>query len=206
MQKLVLFLFLSVFCVARDNPFQPIEDIQQFTHAKAEENKFKSANFKFPDSARIFKKIEVSYQNIDGSVEKKVINIDKSIDWHDSFVLGIKTNEVKPNNISVIKQTKQTEKYSFKGFISFEIDGKSLKIITRDRLIRDFLVTKPYKVVLDFRRNTNFLTKTFKTNSVPFIKIVLGNHDNYYRAAIELDGQYIYKLKKEKGDFIITLR
>ncbi|MDX1809340.1 MAG: AMIN domain-containing protein [Sulfurospirillaceae bacterium] len=209
MKKLALFLFLSIVCIARDNPFQPIENIQEATSTKVKEDNFKNASFKLPDSARILKNIEVSYQNIDGSIEKKSIKIDKKIDWHNSFELGIKSNEMQitQQNITPAKEMPtKVSTYKFKNFVSFEVKGKSLKVITKDKLIRDFLVSKPYKVVLDFRRDTNFLTKTFKTNSIPFVSIVLGNHNDYYRVAIELDGQYDYKMKREKGDFIITLR
>jgi len=224
MQKLAFILCLSLACVARDNPFRSVENIDQATHQKSANASFKEATITLPDSARIMKNIAISYQNLDGSMATKSVKVDKSIDWHDTFKLGIvgmrpsyHTVVVPPDVNTEHNRTKVDNKptslvehsrhYDFKGFIHFKIIDKQLIVTTDDALIRDFLVSKPYKVVLDFRRDARFLTKTFKTDTTPFVSIVLGNHDRYYRIAITLDGQYDYVLdKKQKGAYRITLK
>jgi len=205
---LSVILFISIFCFGRDNPFVPASNITNFTQIKKKESNFKDVKVQLPNSARVLKSIQVVYQNLDGSVDKKVKIIDKKIDWHDEliFTKAIKLKEnITPEMMPRSTQEK-AKKYSFKGFIKFEVSKKSFKIITKDTKIRDFLVNKPYKIVVDFKRNANFLTKSFRVNTPPFVSFVLGNHDDYYRVAIRLDGQYQYMLKKEKGGYIITLK
>ncbi|WP_331774863.1 AMIN domain-containing protein [Sulfurospirillum sp. 1612] len=223
MRKLAFILCLSLACVARDNPFQAVENIDQATHQKSTNESFKEATMTLPDSARIMKSVAISYQNLDGSIATKTVTVDKSIDWHDTFKLGIAGNissyhevAAPPDAAPEHNMTKidkpapivaHSQHYKFKDFIQFKIMGKALIVMTKDKLIRNFLVSKPYKVVLDFRRDARFLTKTFKTDTTPFVSIVLGNHDRYYRVAITLDGQYGYTLNKEqKGEYRITLK
>jgi len=212
MKILQLILLLSLSCFSRDNPFVPVEDISKSTNIAPKITDFKEKDFSLPDSARILKKIEIYYQNLNGSISKQVVNIDKKIDWHDKFTITHKNSKIEtlPTTVKTKKEIKTKKDdikiFSYKGFISFKVAGKSIKIITKDSKIRDFLVDEPYKIVLDFRRDTSFLTKTFHINRPPFVSVVLGNHDKYYRVVIQLDGQYIYNLKREKGDYIITLK
>lgn len=214
MKILQLILLLSVVCFSRDNPFVPVEDISKSTSIVQKNGNFQEKDFSLPDSARILKKIEVYYQNLNGSISKQVVDINKKIDWHDKFIITYKNSKIKTLPTIVKPKTKEQtvvkkddmKLFSYKDFISFKVLGKSIKIITKDSKIRDFLVDKPYKIIVDFRRDTDFLTKTFHINRPPFVSVVLGNHNKYYRVAIWLDGQYVYSLKKEKGDYIITLK
>ncbi|MFK5882594.1 MAG: AMIN domain-containing protein [Sulfurospirillum sp.] len=217
MKILQLFLLLGVLCFARDNPFAPVENIAKFTQLPKQDKHFKKADFSLPDSARVLKKVDVYYQNLDGSISRRVVQIDKKIDWHDEFMLTYKKDlqnqkKAKRTTLLTAEKTQQNQSeneiksFKYKGFISFKVGKKRLEIFTKDRKIRDFMVDKPYKIVIDFKRDTNFLTKSFKVDMPPFVSIVLGNHDKYYRVAIELDGQYVYSLKKAKGDYIVTLK
>ena len=223
MRKLAFILCLALACVARDNPFRAVENIDQATHQKSGHERFKEVTISLPDSARIMKEVAISYQNLDGSVDTKSVTVDKNIDWHDTFKLGIVGAEpsyheiqspqdaAPEHNLTKVDKpaplVQRSQHYDFKDFIHFKIIGKQLIVTTDDVLIRDFLVSQPYKVVLDFRRDARFLTKTFKTGTIPFVSIVLGNHDRYYRVAITLDGQYDYVMdKKQKGEYRITLK
>ncbi len=217
MRIFTLFLLLGVLCFARDNPFAPVENITKFTQPAKQENHFKKVDFSLPDSARILKKIDVYYQNLDGSISRRVVKVDKKIDWHDDFRLVYKKElkeqeETDESTQSMTKKPQQNQSqndikiFKYKDFIAFKVGKKRMEIITKDSKIRDFMVDKPYKIVVDFKRDTNFLTKSFQVDMPPFVKIVLGNHNKYYRVAIELDGQYIYSIKKQKGDYIITLK
>jgi hypothetical protein len=210
---------LGVLCFARDNPFEPIENISKFTQVKKQDKYFDRVDFSLPDSARVLKKVVVYYQNLDGSVTSKTVRIDRKVDWHKKLVLMYKDNLINhivskptPARVEMSKKVesnlpeKGVKSFSYKGFISFEVSKNRLKILTKDKKIRDFMVDKPYKIVVDFRRDANFLTKTFKVKLPPFVSIVLGNHEKYYRAAIELDGQYLYDIKNIEGGYIITLR
>ena len=77
---------------ARDNPFETV--ITQ----KAEEHKpptmnqdpLSSVEFVLPSTARILKSVQVTYQNLDGSIENKTIQLDESIDWHYPLLIAQK--------------------------------------------------------------------------------------------------------------------
>jgi len=203
-----IILLISIFCFGRDNPFVSANNITKFTHINKKEATFSDVKIKLPSSARVLKSVAVVYQNLDGSVDKKVKIINKKIDWHDELIFTKTKQPIAKSKPIVMKRdtTEKAKTYNFKNFIRFEVSKTSFKIITKDIKIRDFLVSNPYKVVVDFKRDANFLTKSFILNTPPFVSVVLGNHDKYYRVAIKLDGQYVYTLKKEKGNFIITLK
>ncbi len=208
MRFFILLLVLGTFVFARENPFVSTNDITKSTQTNKKVIYFKNLQFKLPNSARVLKSIEVSYQNLNGSISKKIIMIDKKVDWHDELFFSKKMTSAINSDVMIEKKDIQEmgQIYKFKDFIKFEVKKDSLKIITKDVKIRDFLVSKPYKIVLDFKRDANFLTKTFNVDLPPFVSIVLGNHNKYYRVAIRLDGQYVYKLRKQKGNLVITLK
>jgi hypothetical protein len=59
---------------------------------------------------------------------------------------------------------------------------------------------------MDFKRVTDFRSKSKTLSNAPYKTIRLGNHDGYYRAVIELDGQYQYTIdKNEKGKITLSV-
>lgn len=208
--RIFILLLLGTLCFSRENPFAPVESISKFTQPAKQDRQFDRVYLSLPDSARVLKKLDVYYQNLDGSVSHRSVNIDKKIDWHNEFSFSYKNSatirSTRAKSLSIKSAGHNIKKYKYKDFISFQVGNKRMKIITKDSKIRDFIVDNPYKIVIDFRRDTNFLTKTFKVKMPPFVSIVLGNHDKYYRVVVTLDGQYLYDLKKSKGDYIITLK
>ena len=72
--------------------------------------------------------------------------------------------------------------------------------------MRDFLITDPYKVVIDFKKESTYPTKTLEFQKAPFASATLGTHDGFYRIAILLDGQYRYDLQAFNGGYIIKLK
>ncbi len=208
--RIFILLLLGTLCFSRENPFAPVENISKSTQPVRQDKQFDRAYLSLPDSARILKKLDVYYQNLDGSVSHRSVSIDKKIDWHNEFIFSYKNSGNIKNTRVKSLSPKSTghgiKRYKYKDFIAFQVGNKRMKIITKDSKIRDFMVDNPYKIVIDFRRDTNFLTKTFKVRMPPFVSIVLGNHDKYYRVVVTLDGQYLYNLKKDKGDYVITLK
>lgn len=212
---LVLFLVLE----ARENPFIPVDSaktIGKTTAIKDTRVSFSKQSIKLPSSARILKSMELHYQNLDGSIESKVVKIDKNVDWHDELVLQ-KAYPIPPIKVEKplkaiqkkeVKSQVQDIKESFNFLNTLQIDlvQKNIWLKTNDKKIRDFLVTKPYKIVLDFKKKISFTTKVFKTVTKSFKSITIGNHDNYYRVVIELDGHYRYSIAKNKQGFYIRLK
>jgi len=214
-QKKLIFilLILSVSLIARDNPFSSVKDLQGMGKAitiKDTRENFSEVKMILPSTARILKEVELHYQNLDGSIQSKTIKIDEKIDWHDELVLQ-KIKDTKKRYIEPIKveepMSEPNQKVlNFKDIISFAINDKKLHVTTDDVKIRDFLITNPYKIVLDFKRELAFTTKKFNLTTTKFKDITIGKHDGYYRVVILLDGQYKYTLQKINNGFIITLK
>ncbi len=89
---------------------------------------------------------------------------------------------------------------------TFFTSKKTLKVVTGDKIIRNFLLVKPHRIVLDFKRDTNLKSYTKNNKKGIFCKVRVGNHSGYYRAVIELDGQYRYKMQKTSDGYTFKLR
>ena len=203
-------LFISVFIAlleARENPFFPSDGEKDMIYTS---NKgvalptLKRATIELPSYARVLKKVTIEYKNLDGSIEKKSIELDSAVDWHLPIFIS-QSYTAYSNKNRTTKKLKYKKVATIK-YASFYISGKSLKVITKDKAIRNFLLVEPHRIVVDFKRDASLksLVKNIK-NSV-FTKIRVGNHDGYYRAVIELDGYYRYKMKKINNGYIFTLR
>jgi hypothetical protein len=197
---LTLFTVISLF--GRDNPFFPADpnEKQMISSNKVETLKpFSTQQISLPNSARAIKAIIIRYQNLDGSISNEQLDLNNAIDWHEPFVITQKQK----NTMPTLKNKKQQKSYGYK-FISFTPTDKSMKIVTKDKLIRSFMLSSPQRVVIDFSRDTSFKPKEFMINQAPYNKIRMGNHDKYYRIVIELDGQYRYKLQTSKEDHTVV--
>jgi len=212
-QLISILLILCVSLSARDNPFSSVKDSQGIGKAitiKDTRKNFSEVKTTLPSTVRILKELELHYQNLDGSIQSKKIKIDEKIDWHDELVLT-KVKDIKKGYIAPIKveepMSEPNQKViNFKDTISFAINDNKLHVTTDDIKIRDFLITNPYKIVLDFERELSFNTTKFDLSTKKFQNITIGKHDGYYRVVVELDGQYKYTLQKINNGFIITLK
>lgn len=198
-----VFLLLSISLIARENPFMELnssKSIGQSTLIKDTREYFSQITTKLPSTARILNTLTLNYQNLDGSIENKSIEVDKKIDWHDELILK------KVNNTNIQRSSKETPiKIDFKDIVSFSITDKEIYVKTNDTKLRDFLVENPYKIVLDFQKKVSFYTKTFELESKRFKKITMGRHRDYYRVVIELERHYKYRIKEVNDGIIVTL-
>jgi len=196
----LLFLsFISLF--ARDNPFFPADPnaVQMTTSNRVETlAPFSKQNISLPNSARAIKAITITYQNLDGSISNETMDLNNKIDWHQPFIITQKQRDI-PS-----KKKSKGAKVISTNLIKFIPNGNKMRFITKDKLIRNFMLTNPHRIVMDFSRNTSFRPKNFVLNMAPFTKIRMGNHDKYYRVVIELDGQYKYKLQSSEKDLSIV--
>jgi len=191
-------LFLSLFLLsalsARENPFFAANpsDIQKVTsNVPDTKPQLSSVNYSLPNQARILKEVTFTIQNIDGSIEKRKIQVDQSIDWHRSLTIS-------QSNVSTAAPSSGMSKASSAnfGFIRFDSKGKNLTIKTTDALVRHFVLSSPNRIVLDFKRNTTFQSMQQKLNAAPYLDVTVGNHGKFARATITLDGRYDYALNK----------
>ncbi|WP_345992778.1 AMIN domain-containing protein [Sulfurimonas sp. HSL-1716] len=195
---------------ARENPFFPSKDSQDLSISTNKVQKYeplKRATLTLPSSARVIREVSVEYVNLDGSIEKKSISLDNSIDWHlPIFISQSYTNDTAVQENIPMKKEEKYEKVADYKFISFSVKNKRLKIITKDKKIRNFMLIDPYRIVIDFKRVCDFRSYQENVKNSVYKTIKIGNHDGYYRVVIELDGQYEYTLKREKKGYLLFLK
>ena len=210
MDILMKFLFITLFLLlslnARENPFLPTpgeKDIPFTSNANNSKPALKRATIEIPKYARLLQKVTIEYKNLDGSIESKSIELDNSIDWH----LPLFISQTYTQNIDKKEPTKNKKfkKIASMKHASFYISDKKLKIVTKDKIIRNFLLVQPHRIVLDLDKDTRFKGYTKKNKGEYFSKIRVGNHDKYYRIVIELDGYYRYKMKKTSDGYLFEL-
>lgn len=214
----VLFItfFLLLTLQARENPFFPSKgekDIPYTSNQVKAAQPLKRSSITLPSSARIIKKVTVEYENLDASVETRTIELDNAIDWHLPIFISqnysqmqTQTQSQKLTKDSKKKKTLKYKKIASVKHASFFSSKKSLKIVTNDKIIRNFLLTRPHRIVIDFKRDTNLKSYTKENPKNVFCKVRVGNHSGYYRAVIELDGFYQYKMQKVSDGYIFNLR
>jgi len=198
-----IFFFFIIFTASlfgRENPFFPVspQDTPSYTTNEVEQlQPFEGFSFTLPDSARILESVTITYIKLDGSQESKTIKIHKTIDWHTPLHVNQKEN-------SLSKKEENFKKTVSLDFISLYVSYKKIQIHTQDKLLRDFKIPQPDRIVLDFENDLDFRAYTFKEEGI-FKKIRIGNHDGYYRVVFDLDGQYAYKLTKTSYGYLLIL-
>lgn len=201
--KIFIFLFLTISIFARTNPFVPTQSTERVTSNKEDETEFFSKEQIFlPSTSRVLKKIIIVHQNMDGSIEEVSKDVDKRVDWHEPIeVFQKESNEAKR------KYSYKFKKISIKDidFINFELSKKALLINTQDEIVRQFTLTDPYRIVIDFKKDIRFFKKSLELKDSFFTKIAIGNHDKYYRVIIYLDSFYDYKIEKKEKGYLIEL-
>ena len=88
---LVLYILTASLC-ARENPFMPISELNtsvMTTNVVEKYDSFNSLSFKFPSDAMLLLDVTIRYRANDGSIkEKRLTDINKTIDWNDEFALS----------------------------------------------------------------------------------------------------------------------
>ncbi len=203
----ILFLALE----ARQNPFFPAKgevDIPYTSNSKTTLPPLKRAAITVPSHARVIKKVSVEYINLDGTTSTTSIKLNNSIDWYLPIFISQSMGEIESKKKKTPTKQKESKKYTQLynlGFITFYKKDKELRVATTDKLIRDFLLTEPHRIVMDFARDVSMKSKVKKLQGRYFKKITFGVHKDYYRVVIELDGFYRYKKEKRKKSYSLYL-
>jgi len=228
MIKVIVLIVLFIYTLqARENPFFFESNLKQLPYtSNADKNlpPLKRAAITLPSKARTIEKVVVTYKILDGSIEEKSITLGNSIDWHlpifisQNYVISESNKKVFiKNKKPILKQnTKNTKSIGVnlskfieigrRPYITFLSSNKTLKLVTKSKRIRDFLLVKPHRIVIDFKKRSEILAYVKKNPKNIFKKITIGNHDGYYRVVIELDGYYRYKIKDTSNGYIISLK
>lgn len=193
----------------------------------------KRATISIPAEARVLQKVTIEYKNLDGSIQTKSIDLDNFVDWHlpifisQSYGASISNSpiaeqknrknsskavseEINSTVVHIKKDDSKIEKISKKskisaGNIGFLANGKKVMITTKDLMVRNFTLTNPNRIVVDFSATSDIENETRKISSTIFKAVKIGNHGDFYRAVIELDGNYKYTQCKVNGGYELTL-
>ena len=204
---LFIFIILILSLNARENPFFASvgeKDINFSSNENRAKEPLKRATITLPAQARILQKVTIEYKNLDGSIEKKSIELDNAVDWHLPVFISQNYSTAEKTTVKKVKKSNY-KKIAFIKYAKFYKSNKILKIVTKDKMLRNFLLTKPHRIVFDFKRESKMKSYE-KTLKGIFCKIRVGNHDGYYRAVVELDGLYRYKMTKVSDGYLFKLR
>ena len=154
---------------ARENPFMPISELNtsvMTTNVVEKYDSFNSLSFKFPSDAMILLDVTIRYRANDGSIkEKRLTDINKTIDWNDEFALSKMKNPepvaAKKLDVSVTMAEVPAQKVS----TPVIIEKNETKISNKDRNKTSDVPT-PNVVVIDLG------TKKAKEPAKPEQKVV----------------------------------
>jgi len=186
----ILLLFVAILLFARENPFVPVVTNNNKVIKKSY---FKQTKIHLPDDARVIKTIIIRYQTLNGSIKDFKVNINKEIDWHNPIYISTK----------IIKHKEISTKV---GFLKFDIDKHKLFIYTTNPIIRSFFLVEPFRFVIDFKANKDFLTYRKNIQNAFIKKITIGNHEGFYRVVLYLDGKYNTNIKKQSEGYLIEFK
>jgi len=213
LKPLLLILFFLSALDARENPFFPVDsaqDIPVTTNQVQNIPPLKRVSIELPSTARVLESVTVRYKNLDGSISSKTTEFEHSVDWHLPLFISQHFCDEDTKSSQVFNRYKQGKKPHFKEllklpFIRFYAYDKTLKITTKDKLLRDFLLVKPHRIVCDFQKDIDIRSYVKKIPKGVFKKIRIGTHKGYYRVVIELDGYYNYSMKKTNDGYLFVL-
>ena len=165
---LVLSILTASLC-ARENPFMPISELNtsvMTTNVVEKYDSFNSLSFKFPSDAMLLLDVTIKYRANDGSIkEKRLTDINKTIDWNDEFALSKMKNPepvaAKKLDVSVTMAEVPAQKVS----TPVIIEKNETKISNKDRN-KSSDVPTPNVVVIDLG------TKKVKELAKPEQKVV----------------------------------
>lgn len=170
MKKIWLVLsILTVSLCARENPFMPISELNtsvMTTNVVEKYDSFNSLSFKFPSDAMLLLDVTIRYRANDGSIkEKRLTDINKTIDWNDEFAISKMKNPepvaAKKLDVSVTMAEVPAQKAS----TPVIIEKNETKISNKDRNKTSDVPT-PNVVVIDLG------TKKAKEPAKPEQKVV----------------------------------
>lgn len=125
----MIFMF-SLALFSREDPFVPLVTPKESMRPYYGETRvFDREEITLPSNARLIKKVEVTYQNIDGSIEKKSLDLSGRIDWRLPLVLS-QTLDSPPKNAP--KSTKSGAKNEAKRAKNAEDSHKDSTQDSRD--------------------------------------------------------------------------
>ncbi|WRA67245.1 AMIN domain-containing protein [Helicobacter pylori] len=197
LKKMIGLVAVLSVLLARDNPFEPEINSKNLQGGfnGIYDDYLKEIHVDLPTSARILKKITLTYQDIDGSIHSKVVGIDKSIDWHYPLKLSQHT----------LDQDAFEKRYQIQDF-DFLMANNMMILRSPYKILRSFVLVNPYRIVLDTQKGPLDIYQNRDLNQKFFSHIKVGTHKDYYRITLILDGKYRYLLEEKNGAYELKLK
>lgn len=195
----ILFLsaILSCTLLGRENPFFSLSEggnMPLSSNKVMPKSPLTSITYNFPDQARVLKEATFTFQNVDGSLETRKIQIDQSIDWHNPLILS--QNKGQKGATAVTPHGPDEPVIAHSGFIQFQPSANRIALITKDPVLRSFSLSDPNSIIVDFTHTTLFTPYEKILNASPFVKVKVTNHGKFARATVTLDGRYTCSVSK----------
>lgn len=193
-KTLLLSSLLASLLFSRENPF--FSTAKNKTNSTTSQENFQkpqltTMTYNFPNHSRVLKEVTFTFQNLDGTTETRKLEIDQSIDWRAPLILSqARSESVKPSIPVTTASSCDLE------FMHFSGSRNHLTITTKDPMIRNFSLSDPSSIVIDFKHNSIFEAYQKELSSVPFTRVIVTNHRKFARATITLDGQHTCKVSK----------
>lgn len=198
MSRIIVWLSVCIVLIySRENPFESVITPKQGERQilNMHQDPLTDVEFVLPSTARVLKSIEITYQNLDGSMATKIIQIDESIDWHYPLLIAQKAQGA----------TYKSENRFKIGEFELVVNKSSIFIATRKKILRDFILPEPYRLVFDIEGIQESEYKKLALGKKYFEDVELSTHDGFYRIAIGLDGHYKYSITSQRDGFLVTL-
>ncbi|MDQ1297864.1 MAG: hypothetical protein QG558_402 [Campylobacterota bacterium] len=185
---------LSCTLLARENPFFSTAESANMplsSNKVSQQPPLTSMTYNFPDQARVLREATFTFQNVDGSLETRKLQINQSIDWHNPLVLS-QNGAQKSAEIQIVPKSTGTDG----GFIQFQSNRNQISLTTKDPILRSFSLSDPSSIIVDFTHTASFSPYEKNLGSAPFLKVKVTYHGKFARAAIALDGRYACSVSK----------
>lgn len=189
-----LSIMLASAILARENPFFSTAESAAMpvtSNKVVHQPPLTSMTYNFPDQARVLKEATFTFQNVDGSLETRKLEIDQSIDWHNPLVLS----QYGAQGVAAAPAATKSSSADC-GFIQFVHVGNKMTMLTKDPVLRSFSLSDPTSIVVDFAHTTRFNPYEKSLAASPFVKVKVTNHEKFARATLTLDGRYACSVSK----------
>lgn len=164
--------------------------------------KLTSTSYTLPNQARILKEVSFTIQNVDGSIETQVVQVDRSIDWHSPLVISQSSRGISGGSSNDYSANSMADF----GFLRIDTKGKRLAISSKYQMMRHFSLTDPNRIIIDYKHQEVFTPKEKILNAPPYASASVANHGKFVRLTLVLDGRYDYTLKNNAGMISINCR
>lgn len=179
---------------------------------------FENIFFKLPSDAKILSSISIKYIDKNGIMQEKCIDINKSFDWQEEFVLqkNPKPELSKIFDVSVTSEKKDdslnNNLLSKELNIDFDIikycdnlklipEKNYIKIITKDKLKQHFMNKRTKTLEIEFFSDNNINQGEININKKDFTKAYIIPQNGYFQMFIKVNGNFT--IKKDYDGYIV---